>query len=263
MLLAMYLPLRMANDYRLRAGLEAVKIQKNYRKKMTIQINDILNMSELKDEFLKNGIVRVFDFLEQTSLEKISLSMEKNVSYVNAFFLEGQNREVSDAEIQKLPVVTQQQLYKDIHEAASRGTGFLYGRYKIDQDSLLDLKDTLQLFNSESILKLINEITGLCDLKSADGQATRFRRGDFLTRHIDNVPGETRRIAYVLGLTPAWHPDWGGLLQLYERDGTPTKSWSPVFNSLTLFDVDKVHSVTSIAPFALKSRYSITGWFRS
>ena len=70
-------------------------------------------------------------------------------------------------------------------------------------------------------MKIIKEITSITDLTHADGQATRYRRGDFLTRHIDNIPGETRRIAYVLGFTEGWHPDWGGLLQFFEKDGTP------------------------------------------
>ncbi|MFT6919272.1 MAG: Rps23 Pro-64 3,4-dihydroxylase Tpa1-like proline 4-hydroxylase [Cognaticolwellia sp.] len=106
---------------------------------------------------------------------------------------------------------------------------------------------------------IFREITSTLELQYADWQATKFRRGDFLTRHIDNVPGETKRIAYVLGLTEDWHPDWGGLLQFFEKDGTPTRSWSSAINSLILFNVDKVHSVR---PFALKNRYSITGWFR-
>ena len=230
---------------------------------MVIQINDITKVSDLKDEFSKNGIVRIFNFLEQTSLEKLKISLETKVEYANAFNLEGQNKQATDAEIKALPVTTQQQLYRDIHEVAAKGAGFLYGRHKIEKSSLAELNGALELLNTESTLKQIREITGMHALAYADGQATRYRRGDFLTRHIDNIPGETRRIAYVLGFTENWHPDWGGLLQFFEKDGTPTRSWSPAFNSLTLFDVDKVHSVTSIAPFALKNRYSITGWFRS
>ena len=230
---------------------------------MTIQANDITNVLELKNEFSKNGIVRVFNFLEQNSLEKLKKSMETNVVYANAFYLSGQNRQPSDAELAALPVATQQQLHRDIHKAASQGTGFLYGRHKIEKSSIAELSNTLELLNKENTLNLIREITSMSGLQYADGQATKFRRGDFLTRHIDNVSGETRRIAYVLGLTEDWHPDWGGLLQFFEKDGTPTRSWSPASNSLTLFNVDKVHSVTSVTPFALKNRYSITGWFRS
>ena len=230
---------------------------------MTIKINKIANITELKNEFSENGIVRVFNFLEQQSLDTLKVSIETKINFDNAFYLNGQNQEVSDADIRALPATTQKQLYQDIHRLAASGAGFLYGRHKIEQGSIEQLSDFLAQLNSESTLKIIKEITSITDLTHADGQATRYRRGDFLTRHIDNIPGETRRIAYVLGFTEGWHPDWGGLLQFFEKDGTPTRSWSPAFNSLTLFNVDKVHSVTSVAQFAAKNRYSVTGWFRA
>lgn len=230
---------------------------------MAIKINNITNETKLKDEFTESGIVRIFNFLEQTSLDELKKSLETKVNFDNAFYLNGQNRQASDTEIKALPATTQKQMFQDIHKLASTGAGFLYGRHKIGQSSLTELYELLEQLNSESTLEIIKKITNIADLNYADGQATRYRRGDFLTRHIDNIPGETRRIAYVLGFTEDWHPDWGGLLQFFEKDGTPMRSWSPACNSLTLFDVDKVHSVTSVAQFAAKNRYSITGWFRA
>ncbi|SEK38425.1 2OG-Fe(II) oxygenase superfamily protein [Colwellia chukchiensis] len=230
---------------------------------MTIQANNIGNIDELAAEFERQGVVRVFNFLEQNSLKTLANAIEQPGHYDNAFYLDGQNKQASDAEIKKLPVATQQQLFKNIHSIAAKGAGFLYGRHKIENHSPREFKAVLQLLNSDNVLANIRAITNQTQLRFADGQATRYRRGDFLTRHIDNIPGETRRIAYVLGVTPGWHPDWGGLLQFFEQDGTPTQAWSPSFNSLTLFDVNKVHSVTYVTPFAEKNRYSVTGWFRS
>ena len=214
---------------------------------MTIKINDITNITELKNEFSENDIVRVFNFLEQTGLNELKISLETKVNFDNAFHLNGQNRQASDAEIKALPVTTQNQLYQDIHRLAASGAGFLYGRHKIEQGSIEQLSDFLAQLNSESTLKIIKEITSITDLTHADGQATRYRRGDFLTRHIDNIPGETRRIAYVLGFTEGWHPDWGGLLQFFEKDGTPTRSWSPAFNSLT--SVSYTHLTLPTTPY--------------
>ena len=70
-------------------------------------------------------------------------------------------------------------------------------------------------------------------------------------------------MAYVLSLTERWHPDWGGLLQFFEDNGTPRDAWVPGWNVLSLFDVRHVHSVTYVAPFAGAPRLSITGWFRA
>ncbi|PHS51455.1 hypothetical protein C7Y69_04575 [Alteromonas sp. KS69] len=66
-----------------------------------------------------------------------------------------------------------------------------------------------------------------------------------------------------MNLAPKWHPDWGGLLQYFEPDGTTTESWSPEFNTLSLFDVKHIHSVTYVTPFAKQPRYALTGWIKA
>jgi Rps23 Pro-64 3,4-dihydroxylase Tpa1-like proline 4-hydroxylase len=66
----------------------------------------------------------------------------------------------------------------------------------------------------------------------------------------------------VFSATWGWHPDWGGLLQFYQEDGTPEDAWSPGFNTLSLFDTSYIHSVTYVTPFAQAPRLSLSGWFR-
>ncbi len=90
---------------------------------------------------------------------------------------------------------------------------------------------------------------------------TRYTAGQYLTRHSDNITEEGRRVAFVFSFSRAWHPDWGGMLQFYEGDGTPRDAWMPEFNTLALFDVRHIHSVSYVAPFAAATRYSLTGWF--
>ena len=102
-------------------------------------------------------------------------------------------------------------------------------------------------------------MTGAADIAFADAQATAYAPGDFLTAHDDNVAGKARRAAYVLGLTPGWRTDWGGLL-LFHRDST---AWVPRFNTLNLFGVPQPHSVSQVASFAGNRRYAVTGWLRA
>jgi Rps23 Pro-64 3,4-dihydroxylase Tpa1-like proline 4-hydroxylase len=230
---------------------------------VTLLANEISNREELSRSFSQQGIIRIENFLQASTADVLSSCLSVDVTFENAFHLEGSNRQASDKDIAELPVESRRQLYQAIYDNAANGSGFLYGRNKITTESITPLKEALSLINNVTIIDAIKQITHQPNLTHADAQATRFRVGDFLTRHIDDVPNETRKIAYVLGLSPFWHPDWGGLLQFFENNGTPTKAWSPSYNSLTLFDVTKVHSVTSIAPFAKNNRYSITGWFRS
>ncbi len=44
----------------------------------------------------------------------------------------------------------------------------------------------------------------------ADAQVTRYTPGQFLARHSGDITREGRRIAYVMGFSEEWHPDWGG-----------------------------------------------------
>ena len=111
------------------------------------------------------------------------------------------------------------------------------------------------------MLDFVKQVSGRNDVVSADAQYTRYSAGQYLTRHRDVVDRPPRRLAYVLGFTRNWHPDWGGLLQFYEDNGTPRDAWAPAFNRLVLFDVRHVHAVTYVAPFAGAARLSLTGWY--
>ena len=95
-----------------------------------------------------------------------------------------------------------------------------------------------------------------------DAQATRYRPGDFLTAHDDDVAGKHRLYAYVLNFTPAWRPDWGGLLAFHDADGHVSEAYTPTFNALNIFRVPQQHAVTQVASFAGAQRLSITGWIR-
>lgn len=233
---------------------------------MEFTLNSRSDIEQLSEHFRQNKVVRVSDFLAKKDADALSTCVQQNKDFTNAFFLNGSNQELTDQKISALPRHEQQNLIRSIHQSAAQGVGFLYGRKKIEpysQPSLTaELKAVFELMNSKNLQSLIEKITGENKIVKADAQVTRFRPGDFLTRHQDIVPGETRRFAYVIGLSDIWHPDWGGLLQFFERDGTTTTSLTPQFNSLSLFDVSEIHSVTAVTPFAPRNRYSITGWLR-
>lgn len=107
----------------------------------------------------------------------------------------------------------------------------------------------------------LRRLVGAPDIAFADGQATAYAPGDFLTGHTDAVPGKARRAAYVLGLSPEWRVEWGGLLLFHGDDGRVSGE-APGFNTLDVFAVPQVHSVSRVAPEAPYRRYAITGWLR-
>ena len=108
---------------------------------------------------------------------------------------------------------------------------------------------------------LLRQVTGNAAIDFADGQATAYSPGDFLTGHDDEVPGKSRQAAYVLGLNPVWRIEWGGLL-LFHRDRAVT-GVSPGYNSLDVFAVRQLHSVSEVTASAAYRRYAVTGWLRA
>ncbi len=124
------------------------------------------------------------------------------------------------------------------------------------------LEAVYDLINSEAFLAFIRTLTGDPRCAYADAQATRYRPGDFLTAHDDDVAGKKRLYAMVLNFTPVWRPDWGGLLAFHDADGHVSEAYTPTFNALNLFRVPQQHAVTQVASFAGAERLSITGWIR-
>ncbi len=122
--------------------------------------------------------------------------------------------------------------------------------------------ELVAFLNGEAFLGLMREATGEPRIALADAQLTRFRKGHFLTAHDDTAEGKNRFYAYVLGLTPGWRIDWGGLLAFHDAEGNVGEAFTPRFNTLNLLRVPAPHSVTQVALSAGADRVSITGWLR-
>ncbi|MEM5553263.1 2OG-Fe(II) oxygenase family protein [Pseudoalteromonas neustonica] len=209
----------------------------------------------------ETGFVRIPNFLNEQKANELESTLS-SLNFDIAATVNGRPQLFTAEELKRKSNQEQQQLFSHIYEQASQGIGFVYGRHALSETENKVLKNYEAEINNDGFLKSFSRVSQQNIIK-ASAQATCFQRNDFLTRHNDVVPSEGRVYAYVLGLTKQWHPDWGGLLQFFEPDGTPTNSFAPQFNSLSIFDVSKIHSVTYVTPFAKNKRFSITGWFRT
>lgn len=222
------------------------------------QINSVAKV------FAESNKCRLANFLELEDAKNLSQALQSIREFDLVFHAGGENKAVAETELRKHSDETRQQLQAEIFGNAAKGIGFLYGRRVIQkEDENLRLRKVIEWLNSPSTLSWVKTVTGMQDITHADANVTRFARSEFLTRHNDVIPNETRRVAFVINLSPNWHADWGGLLQFFEADGASTHSWTPSFNSLSLFDVKNIHSVTCVSPFAPALRLSISGWFRA
>ncbi len=155
----------------------------------------------------------------------------------------------------------------EVHEIARRGFQYRYEGLRVpddDDDADVDPLDAFaDLMSSEPMLDMLRTITGATALAFTDGQATAYGPGDFLTCHDDDVKGKNRLAAYVFGMTPGWRTEYGGLLLFHAPDGGSVTGHVPRFNTLDLFAVPQLHSVSMVTPAAPGRRYAVTGWLRA
>lgn len=229
-------------------------------------ISPDLDINHLRTEFARDARVRIDNILLPDVAERLRAAAAE-ASFELVYVIDDQLKRISRAAFEAMSVEARQELNQKIMQHASQGVGYLYGSCHLGESRPADMSPLMvQLFETlqdETTLALVRDITGDDSVCSVTGHYTRFLPGQFLTRHRDIVENRDRRFAYVLSFTQRWHPDWGGLLQFYEEDGTPRDAWTPTFNSLVLFDVKHIHAVTYVAPYALEPRLSLTGWFKS
>lgn len=112
----------------------------------------------------------------------------------------------------------------------------------------------------------IQKATGIALEESVDLFCAKYRQGDTLLCHDDELEG--RRVAFIYYLVPPdWQLDDGGSLDLFTTDsgGNPvevSRRLVPKFNSLAFFEVSPVsfHQVSEVLS-PDKTRLSLGGWF--
>ena len=228
-----------------------------------------LDVEQLAAQYRRDSRIRIKDVLQPEIAAELRELYLEHVPFDYVMAIGGHNRTLSEAEMKAMGNTAQRELYGQLMSEAAQGLGFLYNGYHLADGraagvpELAPLQAIYDYINGDEMLNFIRRLTGETGVVGADGQATRYTAGHFLTRHRDDPANEQRRMAYVFSFSDNWHPDWGGLLQFFEEDGTPRDAWAPSFNSLSLFDVRHIHSVTYVTPFAREPRLSLTGWFRT
>lgn len=158
---------------------------------------------------------------------------------------------------------------RDVLARAAHGFQYVFDNYNVAEEIEagrrigLGCEAAYDFLNGAPFLELMRRVTGDPAIAYCDAQLTRFSAGQFLAEHDDAFEGRGRLYAYVLGLTPEWRADWGGLLLFLDADGHVAEGFTPRFNALNLFKVPAPHCVSAVSAFCPAARYSITGWLRS
>ena len=229
-------------------------------------INPNLNRKRLKQQFARDDRIKIENFLEPDVMQLVASEIV-DAPFELVYVLDGKMQTTSSEKMASMSAEKKKQINQLIVAQASDGIGFLYGSCHLGVSRPAgigaEMVKLFEFWRGEEMMEFVRSVTGDTMVNDVSGHYTRFVPGQFLTRHRDVVLEESRRFAYVLSFTEKWHPDWGGLLQYYEEDGTPRDSWAAQFNSLTIFAVRHIHAVTYVTPFARGPRLSLTGWFNA
>lgn len=230
-----------------------------------------IDTAALRAEFRRGGVVQIEPFIGSEEASALAAHLQERDDWHVTLSPAGQKAvRLTPATWQAMSAAQREALRQTAAPTREEGFHYIYRHIPVtggDSPSNREPETLLGRFaeflSSAPVLDLVREITGADDISLGDAQATAYGPGDHLTIHNDRRDEHHRRAAYVLGLTPRWRPEWGGLLLFHDERGDVVSGKMPRMNVLTLFDVPKSHSVSAVAPYAPEVRYSITGWFRA
>ena len=232
-------------------------------------LDSSLDVRAAGEAFRKTGRAQIINFLAGDSAESLRDELRDTHGWRHVINGKDQVFEAASDDYDKLPTATRDALRRAMEAQAAVGFQFSYDTIRLTDDPLVRSASTSVLarfgefMGDSATLAKLQEICGGAEFNFADAQATRYRAGDFLTRHDDCVAGKHRVAAYVLGLVENWRAEWGGLLTFVDLDGQVVDTLVPSFNTLCLFNIGQPHFVSPVASYALGSRLAVTGWLRN
>ncbi len=226
-------------------------------------INPDLDLADLRAQFHRDGHVRISRLFSNGAPE-LYRYVESNRDWVQVLNHETGAHEIAWTEWHQPGSRSRAELEPGMFERACDGFQYSYAALRIpNAEEHTDdpvLKSLCDLMHGQPMLAMLETITGVVAPHFTDGQVTAYGEGDFLTGHDDDLAGSGRKVAFVMGLTPQWRPEWGGLLLFHELGSVDCRGLVPQFNTVDLFTIPRYHSVSMITRAAPRRRFSVTGW---
>ena len=231
-------------------------------------INNDLLLEPWRARLRAHGRVQIPGFLQEPSALRLQQCLREEVPWEtaqrsDAVLADGQDRSPPPGSAADEVALAATCL------RAREGFEFYFDRYRMidarrdGTDPQLVLHAVVDFLNSPQFLDFARQLTGDPAIRMVSAIGVRYRAGHFLRAHNDLANDENRAFAYVINLSRQWSPDWGGLLHFLDPEQRRVvDTFTPLWNSLSLFRVPQPHVVSLVAPWAGSARYSITGWFR-
>lgn len=235
---------------------------------MTIQLNPSLDAAALARDYSVKKRLQVREFLEPQSARSV-LDALHELPWGLAYN-EGETvHQVSPDRVAAMDDREGGRIMAGIQERARRQYQFLYAffptlaAYISPTSPRFRIFEFFEFINSGPVLEFVRRLTGLEGIRWADAQATWYRPGHFLKAHTDEDPSTGRVAAYVMNFSENWDRDWGGFLQFFDKSDNIEEAFRPSFNTLNIFTIPQLHSVSMVSTYVQSERLAVTGWFRN
>ena len=235
---------------------------------MTLKLNPALQHETLTRDYGVKKRLQIRDFLDPVSAQEVYESLDE-LPWGMIYNDGPVSHQLSPEQVAAMDDQEADRITTGIQERAPTQFQFLYAFYPVHHAYLLPdsprygIFDFFEFLNSPAVLDFVRGLTGIDRIRWADAQATWYRPGHFLTAHDDGDPVRGRAVAYVMNLSPEWDRDWGGLLQFFDAGDNVEQAFKPAFNTLNIFTVPMLHSVSMVSTYVTAKRLAVTGWFRT
>lgn len=230
-------------------------------------LSDRIDWDALKNKFARHQRIEIVDLLAAGQAEALRAELVARNDWQLVMNAGDKVYELTRNAFAALDAKQRDDLNRLVLRAGRQGFQYRYEAIRAPDCGDADGRDPLHRFiaflSSPDVIERLNYVLGTTIVAFADGQATSYDDGHFLTCHDDDVAGKNRQAAYVYSLGPAWRAEWGGLLMFHGADGNIEEAFVPRMGALRLFAVPQRHSVSYVTPFAPEPRLSITGWLRA
>lgn len=234
-----------------------------------IRMNPRQDVSALAQRFREEGRVHIPEFLHADDAKALYEKLRYRTDWVQVLATTNGAVELDRPTRARLDENQVKALNEAVYAQARSGFQYRFETARVPDSASERAANSdivsrfAEFMSTDNVRDFLRMITGSDEIEYADAQATAYAPGDFLTGHDDDVQGKFRRAAYVFGLTPIWRLEWGGLLLFHGSDGHVDRGLVPTFNTLNLFKVPQLHSVSEVTQAAAYRRYAITGWLRA
>lgn len=235
---------------------------------MRVELNPSLDPEALAAEYGKKKRMQIRGFLAEQSAKAVYEELQQ-LPWGLAYNERSNVVQMSPDQVAALQPPEAARIMAAIQQRSRSEYQFLYAYFPIlkayftRNSPWFGIYDFYEFLNRPDTLALLRKVTGLENIRWADGQATWFKPGHFLKAHTDEEAATGRLAAYVMNFSPGWERDWGGFLQFFDDRDNIEAAFKPTFNTLNIFTIPQLHSVSMVSTYVTGRRISVTGWLRS